>query len=297
MSLSSSRSYIHAESALWSLLFRMRSGILDNQFYNLSLAVQPHPTMKKASPSGKARRISKAGKPTPSNKPAAKMAASKKATQKRTAKPVATARKLPATGSLQARMVAAKKREATDCPKAEPKAAKAKSTKASLLATAAPSAMRSQRNSDFPNTYIESISVRLEDPDHPVRLTWTGPNASAQETGPFRSSPGAGLRGLNCDDPATSRRPGSTCTPKGTFSVTGFAPQLNSHPEAKDVTWFLPARGIALHYYPSVPKFPASHGCVRLETRRIAQLIQNNSRVGITSVVVDGTWTKPAQQH
>ena len=80
-------------------------------------------------------------------------------------------------------------------------------------------------------------------------------------------------------------------------TVTGFAPHLNSHPEATDVTWFVPARAIALHFYPSVPVFPASHGCVRLETRRIAQLIQSNSRAGITSVIVDGTWTKPAHQH
>ena len=63
------------------------------------------------------------------------------------------------------------------------------------------------------------------------------------------------------------------------------------------MTWFVPARGIALHFYPLVPTFPASHGCVRLETRRIAQLIQNNSRVGITTVVVDGTWKKPAHQY
>ena len=182
-----------------------------------------------------------------------------------------------------------------DRPKAEPKSAKRKMQPAALLATARISAL--QRNGDFPNTYIKTISVRLEDPDHPVTLTWTGPNASAQETGPFRSSPGAGLRGLNCDNVATSRRSGSNCTPKGTFTVTGFAAHLNSHPEATDVTWFVPARAIALHFYPSVPAFPASHGCVRLQTRRIAQLIQNNSRIGLTAVTVDGTWTKPAHQH
>ena len=154
----------------------------------------------------------------------------------------------------------------------------------------------SQRNSDFPNTYIAQISVRLEDPDHPVTLAWAGPNADSQETGPFHSSPGAGLRGLNCDDPATSRRSGSTCTPKGTYIVTGFASQLNSHPEAKDVTWFVPARGIALHYYPSVPDYAASHGCVRLESRRVARLIRNNSLANITQVIVDGTWTQPSHQ-
>ena len=79
--------------------------------------------------------------------------------------------------------------------------------------------------------------------------------------------------------------------------MTGFASRLNSHPEAKDVTWFVPARGIALHYYPSVPKYAASHGCVRLQLRRLAQLIKNNSRVSLTSIVVDGTWTKPPHQY
>jgi hypothetical protein len=199
--------------------------------------------------------------------------------------------------SLASRMAAARKIEAKDRPKAERRTAGGRPTAAARLVPAAAKASHPQRNSDFPNTYIREISVRLEDPDHPVRLTWAGPQASAQETGPFRSSPGAGLRGLNCDQVAVSRRSGSNCTPKGTFTVTGFASHLNSHPEATDVTWFYPARGIALHYYPSVPKYPASHGCVRIESRRVAKLIKDNSRAGITRVIVDGTWTKPAHQH
>ena len=258
--------------------------------------------MKKASSSGKARPNSRAGKLTSTKKNAAKNAAAKKpaakkAPPKKSAKPAGKIPKITGAGSLQKRMAAAKKAEALDRPKAAPKPAKRKSPVAARFALAAAPASHPQRNNDFPNTYLQTISVRLEDPDHPVTLTWTGPNASAQETGPFRSSPGAGLRGLNCDDAATSRRSGTTCTPKGTFPVTGFAPHLNSHPEATDVTWFVPARGIALHFYPSVPPFPASHGCVRLETRRIAQLIQDNSRAGVTNVIVDGTWTKPAHQY
>ena len=249
-------------------------------------------TMKK--PSNKARLNSKTGKITSSKKTAAKKPVAKKAPRKKGGKPSIKIPTIPRTGSLQQRMAAAKKIEALDRPKA---ASKRKSPAAVPLAAAAATASHPQRNSDFPNTYIQTISVRLEDPNHPVTLTWTGPNASAQQTGPFRSSPGAGLRGLNCDIVATSRRSGSNCTPKGTFTVTGFAPHLNSHPEATNVTWFLPARGIALHFYPSVPTFPASHGCVRLETKRIAQLLQDNSRAGITSVIVDGTWTKPAHQH
>ena len=56
------------------------------------------------------------------------------------------------------------------------------------------------RNDDFPQTYIQQISVSLDDPDHSLTLTWTGPKADSQETGPFRTSPGAGLKGLNCND-------------------------------------------------------------------------------------------------
>ncbi len=145
-------------------------------------------------------------------------------------------------------------------------------------------------------TYIREISVSLDDPDHWLTLTWTGPNADTQETGPFRTSPGAGLRGLNCDDEATSRRSGSKCTPKGTYPVQGFQRRLNSDSRATYVTWFMQRRGIALHYFPSVPEYAASHGCVRIESEHIARLIQNNSRVDETQVVVSGTWTKPAKQ-
>lgn len=151
-------------------------------------------------------------------------------------------------------------------------------------------------NDDFPQTYIKEISVSLDDPDHWLSLTWTGPNSDSQEAGPFRTSPGAGLRGLNCDDDATSRRSGSKCTPKGTYPVQGFQRRLNSDSRATYVTWFMQRRGIALHYFPSVPDYAASHGCVRIESEDVARLIQNNSRVNETQVVVNGTWTKPSRQ-
>ena len=147
-----------------------------------------------------------------------------------------------------------------------------------------------------PQTYIKEISVSLDDPDHWLTLTWTGPNADSQETGPFRTSPGAGLRGLNCDDEPTSRRSGSKSTPKGTYPVQGFQRRLNSDSRATYVTWFMQRRGIALHYFPSVPDYAASHGCVRIELEDVARLIQNNSRVSETQVVVSGTWTKPPKQ-
>jgi peptidoglycan hydrolase-like protein with peptidoglycan-binding domain len=149
---------------------------------------------------------------------------------------------------------------------------------------------------DDPQTYIKEISVSLDDPDHWLTLTWTGPNADSQGTGPFRTSPGAGLRGLNCDDQATSRRSGSKCTPKGTYPVQGFQRRLNSDSRATYVTWFMQRRGIALHYFPIVPEYAASHGCVRIESEDVARLIQNNSRVDETQVVVSGTWTKPPKQ-
>jgi L,D-transpeptidase catalytic domain len=152
------------------------------------------------------------------------------------------------------------------------------------------------RNDDFSHTYIREISVNLDDPDHWLTLTWTGPDADSQKTGPFRTSPGAGLRGLNCDDEATSRRSGSKCTPKGTYPVQGFQRRLNSDSRATYVTWFMQRRGIALHYFPSVPEYAASHGCVRIESEDVARLIQKNSRVDETQVVVSGTWTKPRKQ-
>jgi hypothetical protein len=152
------------------------------------------------------------------------------------------------------------------------------------------------RNDDSSQTYIREISVSLDDPDHWLTLTWTGPNADSQETGPFRTSPGAGLRGLNCDNEATSRRSGSKCTPKGTYPVQGFQRRLNSDSRATYVTWFMQRRGIALHYFPIVPEYAASHGCVRIESEDVARLIQKNSRVDETQVVVSGAWTKPSKQ-
>jgi L,D-transpeptidase catalytic domain len=152
------------------------------------------------------------------------------------------------------------------------------------------------RNDDYPQTYIQQISVTLDDPDHSLTLTWTGPKAGAQQTGPFRTSPGAGLKGLNCDNDSTSRRSGSKCTPKGTYPVQGFQRRLNSDSRATYVTWFMQSRGIALHYFPIVPKYAASHGCVRIESTDVARLIQDNAIVNDTEVVVSGTWTKPAKQ-
>jgi Domain of unknown function (DUF4157)/L,D-transpeptidase catalytic domain len=140
-------------------------------------------------------------------------------------------------------------------------------------------------------TFIQNISVDLTSPAQPVTLTWTGPSAAGQPTGPFHSSPGAGCCNLDCDDEATSRRDGSHCTPKGTgWDVGGHTPRMSEFPEAQNVTWFS-RNGIALHYYPSVPKWPASHGCVRLPMDA-SRIIYDNSVTGTTKVDVVGTWTR-----
>jgi hypothetical protein len=147
----------------------------------------------------------------------------------------------------------------------------------------------SLRNSDYPRTYISSIRVDLTSPNHWVRLTWSGPEAASQERGPFRSSPGRGLGDNDCDDVDESNRDGSNCTPKGTMQVQGFSDTMPMYSHCRYVTWFQVARGIAFHYYPQVPNYPASHGCVRLNAHA-AQLIHNNSKIGATEVIVDGKW-------
>ncbi len=143
---------------------------------------------------------------------------------------------------------------------------------------------------DFPDTYISQIDLDLTSPNHYVTLTWTGPNASSGDTGPFHSSPGAGLCSLDCDDGPSSRRSGSCCTPKGSRSVEKYKCVMSGHPTATNVTYFHWDRRIAFHYFPSVPNYPASHGCVRLGLNA-ARLIYDNSRRSLTTVNVGGTWT------
>lgn len=144
---------------------------------------------------------------------------------------------------------------------------------------------------DFPATYISHIDVNLASPNHDVSVTWSGPNAARGQTGPFHSSPGAGCCGLDCNDVATSRTNNSRCTPKVSNAVIHTqACAMRSYPEATNVSYF-DRSGIALHYYPSVPNRPASHGCVRLGLGA-ARLIYDNARVNVTTVTVGGTWTR-----
>ena len=134
----------------------------------------------------------------------------------------------------------------------------------------------------FPDAWSR-FAGRIAESDR-MTLTWAGPQAAGQETGPFRTSPGAGAKGLNCDIAATSRRSGTKCTPKGTHTVEGFQRRLNSDARATFVTWFVQWRGIALHYFPSVPKYAASHGCVRITmatARWLPSVVPNGASVWI----------------
>jgi hypothetical protein len=150
----------------------------------------------------------------------------------------------------------------------------------------------SLRNVDFPRTFISSVHIDLTSPHQWVELTWTGPHAGEQETGPFHSSPGRGRGDNNCDDCDESNRGGSHCTPKGRRLVEGFGDFMPSSSSFKFVTWIHSSREIALHSHRDVPDYPASSGCIRLD-EHAAQLIHNNAIAGQTEVVVEGTWALP----
>lgn len=150
----------------------------------------------------------------------------------------------------------------------------------------------SMRHPGFPATYVDTVHVDLGDPDHQVWLEWVGPEAADGPRGPWRSAPGAGRAGVDCDDPAVSNTTDTMCTPKGRFAVAGFADRLFGTPECHYVTWVHFPRAIALHSHWHIPDHPASHGCIRLPYSA-AKLIHNNSRVGVTHVHIHGTWTAP----
>ncbi|MEM6552122.1 MAG: L,D-transpeptidase [Planctomycetota bacterium] len=158
------------------------------------------------------------------------------------------------------------------------------------------------RHPDFPNTFISDIYIDITDGRAHTRITWMGPKASdpiayAPEleptpipTGPWRVSAGRGVPGTDCDDPETSNTTDTLCTPKGTFVVAGFADHLNSVPSCHYATWVVHApRYIAIHSHTSMPRYPASGGCIRMNYG-VAKLIHNNSITGITRVHIGGRW-------
>ena len=155
-----------------------------------------------------------------------------------------------------------------------------------------PGVVPAQTNKGFPNTHIGQIHLNLTSPSHWVRLTWVGPDAASQDTGPFRSSPGAGWGTNDCNDVVESNCPNSLCTPKGVRKVEGLEDHMRGAPNYRYLTVIDKRRAISFHAHPSLPPFPASEGCVRLEPYA-ARLIHDNSIVGTTEIVIDGTWTSP----
>lgn len=147
------------------------------------------------------------------------------------------------------------------------------------------------QNKDFPSTHIGRIHLDLTSPNHWVRLTWSGPQATSQDVGPFRSSPGAGWGTNNCNDPIESNCPGSRCTPKGRRLVEGLMDHLQDTPGHSHVTVVDERRAIGFHSHSTIPPFPDSQGCVRLEPYA-ARLIHDNSIVGQTEILIDGMWTR-----
>jgi L,D-peptidoglycan transpeptidase YkuD (ErfK/YbiS/YcfS/YnhG family) len=140
-------------------------------------------------------------------------------------------------------------------------------------------------------TYIAKVVVDLAKQE--VTLEWTGPDAAKKEKGPFKCSPGKGKAGVDCDDVETSKKSGTLCTPKGDFKVIRHEKAFASSPNAKWVTRFQSdARGIALHYYPTVPDYPASSGCVRIKSLEAAKLIHDNTKAKVSVVSVSGKLKK-----
>ncbi len=136
-------------------------------------------------------------------------------------------------------------------------------------------------------TYISKVKVDLW--KQQITLEWIGSQAATQPKGPFHCAPGRGIDGLSCDDIVTSQSVNTFCTPKGDWKVIGHLRYFEAHPEAKWVTLFQnPHRGIGLHYYPVVPQYPASDGCVRIANCAIARQIWEKTKTNITIISVEG---------
>jgi len=160
-------------------------------------------------------------------------------------------------------------------------------------AVVGPGADLAMRNPDFPTTHIAAIHVDLTAPSNSVRLTWTGPAADHGPVGPWRSCPGRGSPGMDCNDVKDSNTLESWCTPKGIFPVAGFDDRLKSVPSCRYATWVIhEPRYIAIHSHKEIPYQAVSHGCIRVPYE-VAKLIHNNSLAGVTLVHIYGTWTRP----
>jgi len=147
------------------------------------------------------------------------------------------------------------------------------------------------RNPDFPRTHIALITLDVTSPHHQIRLYWSGPLAAKAPHGPWRSCPGRGKNGANCDDMIESNQVDSFCTPKGTFRIAGFSDHLERAFSCYYATWVIhEPRYIAMHTHGDIAYTPRSEGCIRLESD-IAKLIHNNSLAGTTLIHVSGRWS------
>jgi L,D-transpeptidase catalytic domain len=144
---------------------------------------------------------------------------------------------------------------------------------------------------DTTGTYIKDIQVNLYSNTYStVTINWANENSSI-ETLPiqFNVSPGAGKCDVDCRSIPKSQKNSSHCTPLSPppYLVQGYSCALTKYPEAKFVTWFHAEREIAFHSY-TVPPYPASHGCVRLQTKNHgAEWIYDNTLPGITQIKID----------
>jgi len=147
------------------------------------------------------------------------------------------------------------------------------------------------RNPDFPRTHIALITLDVTSPHHQIRLYWSGSLAAKAPHGPWRSCPGRGKNGANCDDMIESNQVDSFCTPKGTFRIAGFSDHLERAFSCYYATWVIhEPRYIAMHTHGDIAYTPRSEGCIRLESD-IAKLIHNNSLAGTTLIHVSGRWS------
>jgi len=150
------------------------------------------------------------------------------------------------------------------------------------------------RNPDFPRSHIEVIHIDLTGPGRPVRLQWTGALAPQGPVGPWRSCPGRGKPGVDCNDVETSNTTDTFCTPKGVFPAAGFSDHLYLVQSCHYVTWVVhKPRYIAIHSHDDIPDQPSSSGCIRVPYEA-AKLIHNNSIAGTTLIHISGTWKPPS---
>jgi lipoprotein-anchoring transpeptidase ErfK/SrfK len=85
--------------------------------------------------------------------------------------------------------------------------------------------------------------------------------------------------------PVSSGKP-STPTPAGDFKVYAKYPRSWSTPFREWLLWAVPFNGgIALHQFPEVPPYPASHGCVR-ESYTVARWTYDFAEVGMPVKVI-----------